>query len=91
MRGIGPRQRSGRHRVHRTPRGLERTAGAADPARMAIERERPSVPSGPVGVRLMVDFSTGRLIGVDRPAPAAPPQAFPRPDRGPEPPPREAA
>jgi hypothetical protein len=54
---------------------------------MSFKPDHPPAGPSPVGVRLMVDFSTGRIIGVERPAPPAPGQ--PRP--GYEPPSRDAA
>jgi hypothetical protein len=40
---------------------------------MGFSPKRPAAPARPVGVRLMVDFSTGRILGAERPAPAEPP------------------
>jgi len=40
---------------------------------MGFSPKRPPAPARPVGVRLMVDFSTGRIVGAERSAPPEPP------------------
>ena len=39
---------------------------------MSAPRDRPDSPR-PMGVRLVVDFTTGRIVGAERPAPPAAP------------------
>jgi|tagenome__1003787_1003787.scaffolds.fasta_scaffold17251133_1 hypothetical protein len=39
---------------------------------MSVPRDRPDSPR-PMGIRLVVDFTTGRIVGAERPAPPTPP------------------
>jgi hypothetical protein len=41
-------------------------------ASMSAPRDRPET-LGPMGIRLVVDFATGRIVGAERPAPPSPP------------------